>query len=297
MTSAGLDIPAPQYQEFVLPQWLAWRREGKACALLTLVRATGGSPRPVGSQMVVCETGESRGYLSGGCIERALVLDALTAIEAGRDHVERYGEGSRFADLRLPCGSGIDIHFDVTRPVAEIARVVSTVQRRQSATLVLAGYEKQYRPALRLVLIGQGPILYFMARGAVPLGMEVIAVSPDDDARHSLSGFDVRPLPDPHSFDISLLDGETALVVLFHDHDYEPELLRAALATPAFYIGALGSRKAQAQRLDRLAEMGLGAEACTRIHGPVGLDIGGLTPPEIALSALAEIIRCYRSRR
>lgn len=128
-------VPAPAYRDFVLTHWLNWRREGKRCALLTLVAAHGGSPRPVGSQMAVCEDGRNVGLISGGCIEKALVLDAIACMDRGENHVERYGEGSRFKDLRLPCGSGIDIHFDVGLAIETVAAVVDEVQARREAVL------------------------------------------------------------------------------------------------------------------------------------------------------------------
>ncbi|ESQ92915.1 xdhC and CoxI family protein [Asticcacaulis sp. AC460] len=283
-------VAAPDYRDFVLQHWLDWRREGERCALLTLVVAHGGSPRPVGSQMAVCEDGRHVGLISGGCIEKALVLDAIAAIERGENHTERYGEGSRFVDLRLPCGSGIDIAFDVGLEMAAVEAVVSARAARREAVLETGGFRRVYMPALRLVVVGQGPIMTAAMQFAMGLEMEAVAFSPDLDTLVVLQGlgFDARPL---EAYDGVAFDRHTAVLTLFHDHDHEAQVLARAVASEAFYVGALGSRRAQAMRLERLAALG---DAAMRIRGPVGLDIGARTPPEIALSALAEIVQCYR---
>ena len=285
-------VPAPEYRDFVLGQWLDWRREGKRCALLTLVATHGGSPRPVGSQMAVCEDGRNVGLISGGCIEKALVLDAIAAIERGENHVERYGEGSRFKDLRLPCGSGIDIHFDVGLGGEAVEAVVAQVQARQEAVLETGGLRRVYPPALRLIVVGQGPIMTSTLQFAAALEMEPVAYSPDLDTLEVLRGLGFAALA-LEAYGEATFDRHTAVLTLFHDHDHEADILARAVRSEAFYIGALGSRRAQAVRLDRLAVMGVG-DAEMRIHGPVGMDIGAKTPPEIALSALAEIVQCYR---
>ncbi|EGF92609.1 xdhC and CoxI family protein [Asticcacaulis biprosthecium C19] len=274
-----------------MQHWLDWRREGKRCALLTLVVAHGGSPRPVGSQMAVCEDGRHVGLISGGCIEKALVLDAIAAIERGENHVERYGEGSRFVDLRLPCGSGIDMAFDVALEMAAVEAVVAARAERVKAVLETGGFVRVYAPALRLVVVGQGPIMTAAMQFAAGLEMEPVAFSPDLDTLGVLRGlgFDGRPL---EAYERIEFDRSTAVLTLFHDHDHEAEVLARAVASEAFYVGALGSRRAQAMRLERLAALGI--DAAERIRGPVGLDIGARTPPEIALSALAEIVQCYR---
>lgn len=280
----------------MLGHWLDWRREGKACALLTLVGCDGPAPRPVGSQMAVCEDGRSVGMISGGCIERALVLDAISAMATGANHVERYGSGSRFKDLRLACGSGIDIHFDVTVAGETVEAIAGALDARREAVLSLdlggRVFERAYRPEVRLMLAGQGPIMACAAALARGLEMGVAAFTPDEDVAAALQaqGFAVSATSRAGGLP---LDRYTAVLVLFHDHDLEADVLAKALRSEAFYIGALGSRTAQSARLERLAAMGI--VAAGRIHGPVGLDIGAATPPEIALAALAEIVACYRA--
>ncbi len=278
----------PVYADYVLDALPAWRAEGLKTALVTLVAISGSSPRPLGSQIAVAEDGRAVGAVTGGCVEQAIILDAMAAIEAGESRVERYGEGSRFKDLKLPCGSGITVHFDVGLSGERLAALLKARAGRQVATYDIRAdglaFEKVYAPQRRLVIAGQGNVLPWLERLAAMTEFEVHVFSPD---RNSLR--------DPADFDAGLLDRFTAFVSLFHDHSFEPVLLDRALASPAVYIGALGSRRAQAARLDALAARGWSAAELRRIHGPVGLDIGARTPPEIAVSIIGQVVSHMRS--
>jgi xanthine dehydrogenase accessory factor len=279
----------PVYADYVLDALKSWRAEGLRTALVTLVEISGSSPRPLGSQIAVARDGRAVGAVTGGCVERAIVLDAVAAIEAGQSRLERYGEGSRFRDLKLPCGSGITVHFDVGLSDETLAALLEArAARRIVRHLVFAEgltFEKIYEPQRRLVIAGQGNVLPWLEKLAVLTEFEVMVFSPEHNT-----------LNDPAAFDGGLLDPFTAFVSLFHDHSFEPELLHTALASPAFYIGALGSRRAQASRLRTLADMGWGEGDLARVHGPVGLDIGARTPPEIAVAIVAEVVAAGRGR-
>lgn len=283
-----MQIDHPHYQDYVLDTYLGWRGEGKRCAILTLIATTGGSPRPVGSQMAVCEDVRHVGMITGGCAEAALVHDAIDAIQRGADYIERYGEGSKFRDITLPCGAGLDIHFAVLLRDDEVQQISDARAHRQAAEMAFGGFVRRYRPAGRVVIVGQGPIVIMLAQLAAMAEMETIIYSPDAMVADRLPH--VRPLRDDRDFDANLLDDHSALVTLFHDHAFEPLILKAALKSPAFYIGALGSKRAHQARLETLRGHG----DVTRIHGPVGLDIGAKTPPEIALSIMAQIIEYWR---
>lgn len=283
-----MELPPPVYRDFVLDDLAAWRRQGLKTALVTLVETTGTSPRPVGSQLAVCETGESRGLITGGCAEAALVHDALDAMNKGQNRRELYGAGSRFKDIVLPCGSGLTIHFDVTLPDAEITAVIAARRARKVSLLVTGGFSRRYLPACRVVCAGRGPIVAALAQIADLLEIECILYSPDKYDEKC------RPLTSADDFDAALLDRFSALILVFHDHDAEPEILRKAFTAESFFIGALGSRKAQAARLDTLAAVGVRAADLARIHGPVGLDIGAATPPEIALSIMSQVVSKWR---
>jgi xanthine dehydrogenase accessory factor len=297
----SLKVEPPVYGDYVLEALLDWRREGMRTALLTLVRIDGASPRPLGSQIAVAEDGRAMGAITGGCAEQALVLDALAAIARGQNHVEVYGEGSRFKDIVLPCGSGIHVAFDVTLDVRTLSGFVAARKaRRQSVYNFVApgyAYEHTYLPQLRTVILGRGNIVPVLAQFASLSEMQAMVWSADETTFERSAPFaQVSGLRAPSDWDQKLLDPYTALISLFHEHDYEPDILEAALASPAFYIGALGSQRTHARRLETLAARGWSAKDLARICGPVGLDIGAKTPPEIAVSIIAEIIDAHRRR-
>ena len=290
-------LPPPVYRDFVLPALMAWRKAGHRTALLTLISTTGQSPRPIGSQLAVCETGEACGLITGGCAEGTLVLDALEAMHLGENRTELYGEGSRFKDITLPCGSGLKVFFDVRISNAEIGRIVASREARQPASLVISApdapqYTRRYLPACRLIVVGQGPIVQALAQLAPALEIELDIWSPDETLALRLNG---RHLTSPDDFD-AVIDRYCAVATVFHDHTYEPPVLLKALNSDSFFIGALGSRKAHARRLEALKDAGMAADALRRIHGPIGLDISAGSPPEIALSIMAQVVEQWRRK-
>ncbi|ADU14918.1 XdhC family protein [Asticcacaulis excentricus] len=295
--SEVIDITVPAYGDYVLDDLWRWRREGLKTALLTLVAIDGSSPRPVGSQIAVAEDGRAVGAITGGCAEQALVRDALSAIARGCNHVERYGEGSRFRDIVLPCGSGISVAFDVTLSDEAVAGLRTARQQRREAVYVWdGGFERLYRPQPRVLVMGQGPIVPFLAQMACLSEFATAVVSPDDTTRERSRADVIRPLSAASGGGLTgLIDAATAVISLFHDHDYEPEILATALHSQAFYLGALGSRRAHARRIEKLKALGFDAAQINRIRGPVGLDIRAKTPPEIAVSILADVIRAWRA--
>lgn len=297
--SSARVIPYPPYADYVLDALWAWRREGLRTALLTLTRIDGTSPRPVGSQLAVAEDGRAVGAITGGCAERALVLDAIDAIENSTNHFEIYGKGSRFKDIELPCGSGIGVHFDVMLSDGQLESLLAARRRREVATYACdtpeGVYERRYAPQRRLLVFGHGNVVTSLAQMGRAVEYETWVHSPVDWLRRECAPFaEVRPLTSTDDWDRGLIDPYTAFVSLFHDHAYELDLLDAALASSAFYIGALGSRMAHEKRLDALRDRGWAPQALRRIHGPVGLDIGASTPPEIAVSIISQIIEIAR---
>ena len=311
-------IAAPPYADFVLPHWREARGRGLRCAILTIVGSTGPSPRPVGSQLAVSEDGRALGLLSGGCIETSLVRDAVQAIGEGRSHTERYGEGSRFIDLRLPCGSGLDIYFDVAMPDAIGDGILAAREARYPVTLLLDTqahshrllrdrelaaevsapglFSRRYLPACRLTMAGSGAALLSLAHLCRASEIEVDAVTTDRPTADALAeaGFAVRHVPRWTSCDWTGLDPWTGLVILSHEHEEEADILVPALAGDAFYVGALGSRRTHEARCRTLRDAGVDEAAVARIRGPVGLPIGAANPPEIAVSVLAELIEHWR---
>lgn len=294
--NAPLLIDAPVYKDFVLEDLKSWRDEGLRTALLSLVKVEGRSPRPLGSQMAVAEDGRAVGAITGGCAERALALDAMAAIARGESHTELYGEGSRFKDIVLPCGSGLHVHFDVGLSDETLDGLLAARRERRVADLrydLEAPYVRTYVPQCRLAVVGQGPITTALAQMAVLAEIAVEIFTPDRAVLRACAG---RLMTGPEDFDERMLDDWTALAMTFHDHSYEAEVLHQAVNSGAFFIGALGSRPTHELRLEALAAMGATAQQLARIHGPIGLDIGARTPPEIAVAVLAQVVSAWRQK-
>lgn len=319
-----------RFVEHVVDQLLAWRRQGIDCALVTLVGVDGSSPRPVGSQMAVSERGDWVGNITSGCAEAAVVATALETLAARRPRLERYGRGSRYVDIQLPCGSGISIYYDPLISTDTLAELSCARARRQPVALsfainpdgadqhmivpvALSGprdearwreratgdgaqYHRLYAPPLRVDIAGRGPAVTALASLSSAIGWSTTVASPDTELLRALEGISdgVHEISLPGHFDGRFIDGWTASALLFHDHDWEPIILKRILAGVGFYVGALGSRRTHTQRLDALVELGCSAQEIMRVRGPIGLDIGALNPPEIALSILGEILATAR---
>ena len=297
--------PTPQrlFTENVIPQLVAWRRAGIGCALVTLVAIDGSSPRRVGSQMAVNAHGDHLGMISSGCAEAAIVAEAVAAIAAHANRTVRYGAGSPYIDVVLPCGSGIDVNFDATIATAELDRLAGDIAARRGPSIAIplgvggASFVRRYEPVPRVVIAGRGINVDFVARFAHDLEWDVVVTSPDEAALARLAPIArVFHLTAPGDFDAALIDRNTAVVLVFHDHDWEPAVLAKCASAPAFYIGALGSRRTHVQRCALLASLGCDDAYIGRIHSPIGLDIGAKNPAELGLAIIAEILSAMPAR-
>ncbi len=293
------------------------QREGRACALVTVMAVEGSSIRNPGTHMAVCEDGDFAGSLSGGCIENAVVTEAQEALREGKPRVVRFGAGSRYIDITLPCGGGIDVHF---QPLAsqEFAEQCNTaIAARKPFTVQIGGGEVAYLdgwqelkadvasgigtfghwPQPRLCIIGHGASVEALAKlaGAMEIGSGVL--SPDADICERLTTLGPPAQLLTRTSDTHLLSSDpwTAFVFLFHDHDWEVKLLARALELPHFYCGAMGSRKAHSARSEALLASGVPADAVASINAPLGLFHSSRDPETLALSALSEIVRAYQS--
>lgn len=285
--------------------------EGHGVVLVTIAAVTGGSSRNPGAHLVVRADGRIAGSLSGGCIEAAVAAEALEVLREGVPRMSRYGAGSRFVDIRLPCGGSLDLLFTPLGDASLGAELVAALDARRPFSLALplvggrpwtsradhrfgvAQTDKilvvNHVPALRLALFGHGaalPVLRELARAA---GIETISHSPDPEL---LGDGDVL-LAAPGAADGAGCDRWTAAVLLFHDHDWEPPILARLLPGESFYIGAMGSRTAHAARSDALRALGVAQADIDRIVAPIGL-IPSLRDPEtLAVSILAEVLQRY----
>jgi xanthine dehydrogenase accessory factor len=293
-------------------QYLA---EGCQIVMVTLINNNGSSPRPIGSQMVVSSDGRYQGYLTGGCAEQVIVDEALMVLAAGQNKLLRLGEGSPYIDVTLPCGSGIDLYFDITLKSDLINALCAARALRKPVALDVqldtgqasytddmtqefqgSGFRRRYFPQRRLLIIGKGPYVTALAQIAVASAMVVHVLAADDDTYAAVQhlGLHCAHLSSAHTRPKLDVDPFTAAVLLFHEHEHELSVLRELVHSPCFYLGALGSRRTHEQRLQQLMLEGITPKQ-GRIHGPVGLNIGAQTPPEIAVSIVAEIIQTYRT--
>lgn len=296
---------------------LAWKLKGYRCALVTIICVEGGAPRTVGAQMAVAETGHFAGYLSGGCLEPAVAREALAVIDSGSNRCVRYGAGSPYIDIRLPCGSSIDVYYDQSLDLALIKQLTelrdarmpyalrTNVDSGQSAILKVSRqpvaptgwhtariFSRTYVPPLQLQLVGAGPSVAAIARLARTAGLMVHVASPCEATRDTLdaSGIKSEPMTGPSLPASFLQDPWTAVVVAFHDHVWEPPILKELLAKPCFYIGVIGSRNVHATRLKKLAEDGVAEAELSRIRGQIGLVPGAKSCATLAVGVLAEIM-------
>ncbi|MEM6742333.1 MAG: XdhC/CoxI family protein [Pseudomonadota bacterium] len=318
---------------------LAWRAEGKAVALATVVQTWGSAPRPVGSQLAISEAAEIMGSVSGGCVEGAVVAEALEALEDGACRILEYGVADEEAfAVGLACGGTIRILVEpvdigqgpaaaliealaearaARRPVAYAVNI-ETWERRliEAGSCAAPGAEAEARfrtdasgfdeagtwflgihsPPLRLIVVGAVHIAQALMPMVRQLGYDAALVDPREafGAEHRFPGERIlHDWPD-EALDSLGLDARTAVVTLTHDPKLDDPAIRRTLASPAFYLGCLGSKKTHAKRVARLTAAGFDAEAIARIHAPVGADVGAATPAEIAVAVLAQITERLR---
>jgi xanthine dehydrogenase accessory factor len=261
-------------------------------ALCTIVGIDGSFSRRVGTQLAVAADGSRVGDMADRCLDEELASQALAATAEGGARMLRYGQGSPFVDFRLPCGSGLDIWVDPAPDRADLQRCVAELEARQEAVLELklsedlAPYllrQRRYMPRLRVVLLGVGAECAALVRLAAAQGVET-------EWREAGEGLSLGRPPADLAADVW-----TAVLLLFHDHEWEVPLLDWALATPAFYIGAQGGAPARDERLERLRGTGHGEMDLARIRSPVGLIPAARDPNVLALSVLADVVGAYEA--
>ncbi|RKF21726.1 XdhC family protein [Altericroceibacterium spongiae] len=263
-------------------------------ALCTLIGIEGSFSRRLGAQLAIEEAGILAGSLADGCLEAQLVTEVQNARAEGKPRVVRFGAGSPAIDFRLPCGSGLDILVDPAPDRAACRQAADAIRERREASLPLKLpdgsapdllRERHYIPSLKLILFGEGPELTSLSLLAEASGLECDVYSRDDPHRLSLGG-----APED-----ATVDRWTSITLLFHDHEWEAPLLKWALNSPAFHIGAQGGKIARDTRRQLLASQGVEPEALKRIISPIGLIPHSRDPQVLAVSVLAEIIAAYEA--
>jgi xanthine dehydrogenase accessory factor len=311
----------------VVPDIERWRARGERFALATVVATRRSAPRPVGSKLAVSEGGELAGSVSGGCVENEVYGAAREVLDGAPPQLLSYGiSDDQALSVGLPCGGEIDVYVQVPDPevVERVLGVVASEERAVVLTELETGEQRMvrdaelergrsrlveldgrrvfadvYGPPPRLLVFGAVDTAEALCRAAKAIGWRTIVA----DARAKFATKERIPSADELVVawpDEALAqvdpDHATAVVVLTHDDRFDIPAIQGALAGEAFYVGALGSRRNQAHRRERLADAGVPEEALDRISGPAGLDIGADTPAETALSILAEILAVRAGR-
>ncbi|WP_371395956.1 XdhC family protein [Fretibacter rubidus] len=273
-------------------------KAGQRVVLVVLTEISGASARPIGTPMIVCENGEYAGYLSNGCVDADIALHAKTALKDGKSKTVRYGAGSPYLDVRLPCGGGITAAVIPDPNIDALEMCLNNLMARQSITFSLGELApaQHYYPPLHICSAGRGENLLFFVKTAIAAGISVQVLCPDENEVEALSCLGATMVPfNARDDTLVTMDRWTAFITLFHDHDYELPLLQEALASEAFYIGAMGSRNTHAARLHALAIAGADKAALSRLRGPIGLVPSMRDAGRLSVSVLAEIIDAERT--
>jgi xanthine dehydrogenase accessory factor len=300
----------------VLRSAVSWLQAGHSVAIATVVQTWGSAPRPIGSWLAIREDGQVAGSVSGGCVEDDLIRRVQTEIlTRATPEMVIYGvsqqEAARFG---LPCGGTLRLLVEPKPELVVLEKLLTQIAAHQitrrtvnlssgQSTLSTGSRNDQficndqemqttYGPRWRMVIIGAGQLSLYTADFAIASDFEVIMIDPREEYAEGLNREDlifIKGMPDDVLLEIGV-DQHTAVVALTHDPKLDDMALMEALKSPAFYVGALGSRKNTQKRKERLLEFDLNQAQVDRLHGPVGLYIGALTPPEIAVSILAEVI-------
>jgi xanthine dehydrogenase accessory factor len=334
----------------LLPTLIQWQQAGQKIAIAIVVKTTGSAPRPLGAKMAVNANAEMAGSVSGGCVEGAVVQEALAVLATNTPRLVEYGIGDELAQsVGLACGGMIQVWIapldpalltiwqqaarerralvvawqiegeqigDISLwsadgwhkalPLPALAPVLAptaaTAIEQQRAQRV-AAQENIFLDAIipppRIIIIGAVHIAIHLVGLARVMGYYTMVL----DARSAFAT-EVR-FPHAHKLIVGWpadqleqisLDASTYVVCLTHDDKIDLPVLAYALKSNARYVGALGGRRMLAQRLDRLVEEGVDPALFARLHAPIGLDIGGRQPEEIALAIMAEIVSVRNGR-
>lgn len=299
----------------VLKSASAWVREGRRVVMATIIKTWGSAPRPIGALTAIREDGMVVGSVSGGCIEDDMI-ELVKKGELAKDKpaTTRYGvtaeEAKRFG---LPCGGTLELVLEPLGRNSGLDELLSRVERHE---LVLRKLDMEtghvtigpakstdqlafdgatlatvHGPRWRLLIIGAGQLSVYLTQMAQALDYQVIICDPREEYAEgwNVAGTEFkRGMPDDVVTGANL-DGHSAVVTLTHDPKLDDMALLEALKSPAFYVGAIGSKKNNEARRKRLADFDLSQSEIVRLHGPVGLKLGSKTPPEIAIAILAEM--------
>ena len=303
-----------EHPQDVLGAALGFATSAAKVALVIVTATEGGAVRTPGALMAVSQRGDSAGYVSGGCIDADVRLNAVEALNTGELRKLRYGAGSPFVDIRLPCGGAIDVLIVPNVTPETISMMYDRLDNRETVRFAVLAtgdiqldvapgetplFQTVYYPKLSLRIAGRGADCIALARLASASGFALSLQLPDKadyEAVRSAGIGSVTRLTTPCSLAPVEDDSSTAFVLMFHDAHWEAALLKQALGGPAFFIGAVGSAKTHAKRCESLREAGMSAHDIQRIRGPVGLVPSMRDASMLAISTLAEIVDAFHTK-
>jgi xanthine dehydrogenase accessory factor len=312
--------PLPEWPTFGMvedmrPAMFAALVAGEPTVLATLHTVRGGGPRAPGAQMLISRRAAS-GFLSGGCVEDDIAIHANLAIDDGEARHLVYGEGSPWPDIRLPCSARIEVLVErVTPDDPALTALLATTEARRPLLWITDGVARRidatfnrrppdctvrsepfevrrlYEPIPRLVVIGGNPVALAVASLGAQSGFETTLIRPKGPADPPpLAGVAYSRGDCREVLEDLVPDDWTAMAVATHDWDTDHEALLTALRSRAGYIGVLGARRRLPERLARLRAAGVDDVAIKRLRAPIGLDLGGKAPWDVAVSVIAQII-------
>jgi xanthine dehydrogenase accessory factor len=299
-----------------------WLEDGYPVSLVTVVKTWGSSPRPRGAMAAIRCDGHLVGSVSGGCVDDDLSERVRRdQLAANLPEVIAYGvtreQGQRFG---LPCGGTLQLVVEPLKDSQWLKPLLNAIEQRaimrrtldlETGKVLLAPASPEqelsfdgktlvtvHGPHWRLLIIGAGQVSQYLAQMAVALDYQVSICDPREEytSEWDIPGIELlRAMPDDVVVNL-MPDRRTAIVALTHDPKLDDLALLEALKSDAFYVGAIGSKLNNDNRRKRLALFDITPEETARLHGPVGLAIGSRTPPEIAISILAEMTAVRRGK-
>lgn len=297
-----------------------WQTGGQRRWLVTVLKTFGSSPRPPGALLAISEAGQMAGSVSGGCIEDDLRIKVQQGeMPTQSALITEYGATAEEAQrFQLPCGGTLKLLIEPvigswvndllaqlqqqqlvkrTLSLDDLQVSTSPAHKHDSAlTLTEREFQTVYGPRWRMLIIGATDTAAYLAELARIHDYQVTVCEPREEVRESWTVPDTdlsSAMPDDAVLAMQP-DAHTVIITLTHDPKLDDMALLEALKSPAFYIGSLGSRRTNQARRDRLMMFDLSESEIARLHGPVGLDIGSRTPPEIAVAIIAELIQLRR---
>ena len=308
-----MDTPLPDWPLYGLsddqrPALRAALAAGQPVVLATIASLDGGGPRPVGAQMVFGRDLIS-GFLSGGCVEGDVAVHARACLADGEPRRLIYGAGSPWPDIRLLCGARIEILIERIFPAdPEVAELFRRLDARRPATWTSDGRRRlcgdgpvhwpgavavRHDPVWRLAVLGGDPTALAIAQLGAQSGFETTLIRPrGPSAPPPLAGVAYSRAEPAEA--LAGIDAWTAVAICGHDMALDHAALLAALPSAAPYVGLLGARRRLPERLELLKAAGVSEGDLTKLRAPIGLDLGGKGPWEVAVATLGEIVSVRR---